>query len=156
MITGWLAVALIAAPVPSTPSREIVAANERWTEAVAKKDLPRVEAILAPEFRLTSGTATPDETIARALWLANLRKMKIASYKTDITNLEVHGDTAIATVKGSWDVTMGERKISEEFKLIDVWLRRSTGWQVVRRHMTGDYGREFLLPLCSAFRPNLC
>lgn len=130
-----LAAALMAAPAAASPSSEITAANAKWTAAVAKKDMATVEAIVAPEFRLTSGAATSKESVERAVWLANLGKMQIADYRTEITDLEIHGDTAISTVTGSWEVTLGKDKRNNEFKLIDVWVHRPSGWQVVRRHM---------------------
>ena len=138
LATTWAALALAATPTPATPASEIMAANARWTEAVAKKDMAIVEAIVASEFKLTSGTASADETVDRANWLANLGRMQIASYKTEITDLEIHGDTAISTVSGSWDVVMGPKKVTDDFRLIDVWVRRPTGWQVVRRHITDE------------------
>ena len=133
-----LAAALIATPVAASPTSEITAANAKWTAAVAKKDMAAVQTIVAPEFRLTSGAATSKETVQRAVWLANLSKMQIADYQTEITDLEIHGDTAISTVTGSWNVALGNEKRNDKFKLIDVWVHRPSGWQVVRRHIVGE------------------
>lgn len=135
-ITALVVGALAACPVAASPTSDITAANSRWTQAVAHKDMATVEAIVAPEFRLTGGDAK--KAVQRAAWLATLSKLDIANYKTEITDLEVHGDTAIATVSGSWDVTMGAVKRSDKFNLLDVWVHRPSGWQVVRRHITRE------------------
>jgi len=136
MLAFVAAVVAVASPVAASPESEIFAANSRWTDAVAKKDMAAVEAIVAPGFRLTSGDAK--DAIQRAAWLANLSKLQIAAYKIEITDLEVHGDTAISTVSGSWDVALGNKKWSDKFQLLDIWVRGPSGWQVVRRHITGE------------------
>jgi len=138
LLLTFVAAAITASPVAAHPASEISAANSRWTEAVAKKDMATVEAIVAPEFRLTSGAATTEEVVGRAAWLSNLSKMQIANYKTEITDLEIHGDTAVSTVSGSWDVSLGDMKRSDKFKLLDIWVLGPSGWQVVRRHITGE------------------
>ena len=132
----FTAATLLASPAVADSSGEIRAANARWSEAVAHKDMATVEAIVAPGFRLTSGTARADQVTARDRWLANLRNMQIASYKTEITDLEIHGDTALATISGSWNVAFGDVKLNEPFELVDFWVRGPSGWQVVRRHIT--------------------
>ena len=57
--------ALAASPLAASPTSEITEANARWTEAVAHKDMATVEAIVAPDFRLTGGDAT--KAVPRAL-----------------------------------------------------------------------------------------
>ena len=136
-IFEFLIAAALGASSPGTdPKADIMAANARFTQAVARKDMPAVESIVAPGFRLTSGLSKPDDVTPRERWMANLQKMQIASYKTEITDLEIHGDSALATVEGSWDVSFGEFKTKDAFRLLDLWVRGPTGWQVVRRHIT--------------------
>ena len=136
MLLGGLLVA--AAPAAAEPREEIASVNARWTEAVARKDMAAVESIIAPEFELTGGAATAKDIVPRAVWLANLQRMDISSYDTRITDLKVVGDIAVATVKGSWVVALGEEKRADSFELRDVWVRRPQGWQVVRRYIVGE------------------
>ncbi len=134
-VTAALAVA---APARADPASEIRAANARWTEAVANKNMTEVEAIIAPEFELASGAATAKDVVPRPVWLANLQRLKISNYATDITDLQVKGDIAVATVKGSWLVALEGEQRSDSFQLRDVWVRRPQGWQVVRRYILGE------------------
>lgn len=134
-VIALVAAAFAAAPATTGPATEIFAANARWTEAVAREDMATVEALVSPNFRLTGGDAK--KVVKRAAWLATLKKLEIANYKTEITDLEVHGNTAIATISGSWDVSMGGSKRNDKFHLIDVWIRDGGRWRVIRRHIAG-------------------
>jgi len=125
-----------ASPALAGDAEDIRSTNARWTEAMKAKDMAAVDQIVAPEFALTFGAATPAETIPRAAWIANFAKMTISEYRVDIVDLKLDGDTAVATVEGNWTVTSPMGNLKEPFKLRDTWTRRANGWQVTGRYMT--------------------
>ncbi|HEX4736094.1 MAG TPA: nuclear transport factor 2 family protein [Allosphingosinicella sp.] len=114
---------------------DVRAANDRWTVAMKSKDMTVVQSLVGPEFVLTRGQASAaDERVERAAWIANLRQMSFAVYKANVTDVQVTGDFAVATVDGDWTVTQNGRTRSGPFRVYDIWFKRTNGWQVIRRH----------------------
>lgn len=106
----------------------------RWTAALIARDEAALEALLAPEFQLVGIRSTGVTSVHRAEWLATAGTIVFHDFKTRTTSVEVFGDTALATVEGSWDIVFGGHAIKENFYVTDVWIRRDGRWRVVRRH----------------------
>jgi ketosteroid isomerase-like protein len=139
---GWAAASIaVASPALAEDAADIRAAEARFTEATRSKDAAALDAILAPEFELVGGEAEAGSGVPRAAWLANLGRMTLTEYQTDVTDVRVNGGIAVATVRGNWTVRIGERGGREAFLLRDVWVRRGPGWQLVRRYRVGEGGR---------------
>jgi hypothetical protein len=118
----------------STEQREIYELEMRWGQAFLGDDYEFIERIVAPEFRLVLHEDAPF-VVPREPWMANTRRWDFASFPIEVFDIVVTGDTAVAVVKGSWQVDAdGQRIIDNEFFLTDTWVRRDDQWQVIRRH----------------------
>ena len=112
----------------------ISALEARWTAALIDRDQAALEDLLAPEFQLVGVRSTGAAPIARADWLATAGTITFHAFTTETTSVQLFGDTALATVEGSWDIVFAGRPIRENFYVTDVWVRRDGRWRVVRRH----------------------
>jgi len=121
-------------PAWADAAADIRAAETAWNAAIMAKDMAVLERYMGPEFELTGGAAEQDDGVPRAAWLANMSRMTFKEYRTDVTDVRVMGDMAVANVAGNWTVEMNGRGGSETFLLRDIWVRRAGGWQVVRRY----------------------
>jgi ketosteroid isomerase-like protein len=94
----------------------------------------RLDALLAPEYRLVGVRSTGTSDMARDAWFAGLGRMAFSRFEPSVSSVEVFGDTALATVEGSWALEFDGRQIDESFYVTDVWVRRDGQWRIVRRH----------------------
>lgn len=113
-----------------------------WAEAFRRKDLSRLEQIVAPEFRVTRVTPERVGTTHRARWMENTAAWTWVAYDQRVIDVLVVRDTAVVTVEGSWRIqrpgsTPGAPLLRDErFLLTDTFVRRNGSWQVIHRHST--------------------
>lgn len=118
----------------------IVAAEGLWADALLRKDQAALDRLMAPEFQLEG--AGSDEVTPRAAWLANLQRMDVRSYSARVTDIQITGDRAVATVVGDWSIVRGDRTLHDSFELLDTWERRDGEWRVTNRYRTNPPPRR--------------
>jgi ketosteroid isomerase-like protein len=137
-IGAWLTVSASYSAVPANSNDPAVirALEEEWERALLAADYRALERMLAPEFKLmVAGQRRPGFT-PRAEWFANLRNFRIEEYETEVVDVVMAGNTAVATVQGSWKVVAGQSRRENRFILSDTWVKRHGRWTVVYRHAT--------------------
>ncbi|MEL1251394.1 nuclear transport factor 2 family protein [Aurantiacibacter gilvus] len=118
----------------SSEQAEILALEQQWGQAFLDGDYDFIEALVAPEFHLVVHEGAPF-IIPREPWLANTRRWHFASFTVEVLDIAVTGDTAVAVLRGTWQVDEdGVRIIDEAFFLTDTFANRDGNWQVIRRH----------------------
>jgi hypothetical protein len=112
-----------------------------WMNAWHDLDMPAIEAILAPEFALTS--ARTDQIVDRAAWIASLARVRNESFAYSDFRVDVFGDAAVVRSKLTQAATVGGERWDGTFVLTDVWIRRKGRWQVVARHSSTPPAKAF-------------
>ncbi len=114
------------------PEAELRELTDAWVDAVARRDVDTLEALLAPEFTFTTGHRG---TLGRAEWLETTRARYVVD-EHELEEIAVDVFPAAAVVRsrlrqrGSMD---GERR-DLTYLLTDTWVRRDGRWQAVARH----------------------
>jgi ketosteroid isomerase-like protein len=111
-------------------------AEERWLKAVLARDPVAADAILHPDYRLIVGIeGQPLRVIPRQEWLAWLPNYRITEHAITDRRVTVYGDTAVVVMLWSQTATApGDRDISGNFLLTDIWQNTPDGWRVIERH----------------------
>jgi ketosteroid isomerase-like protein len=133
-----LSVALCAWPViahAAGPEGEVLAAQERWKQAMLKKDRAAFEKVLHPELRYahSSGlTETRAQAIEHVLGsTAVWEKVEFAD-----TQVRLHGDLALVTGRVDYH-QRGKTKITViNLRVLSVWVKGPSGWQMIARQAT--------------------
>jgi ketosteroid isomerase-like protein len=115
--------------------REQLAQLQRdWMQAVADRDMDRLEEIVAPGFRFTAIHLDP-EPMTREQWMAAAREgYTIVSFAYESMDIDVFGDTAVVHARYSQVANYRHTSLSNAFQLTDVWSRMDGRWRVVARH----------------------
>ena len=114
---------------------ELQAAVDEWTRAVAAGDVAAAEALLADDYVLTSaGGVAPH--VSRQQWLEALGAIETRSFVREPIDARVFGDVAVVASRARWDARVGERDLSGEYALTDVFTRRDGRWRPVWRVST--------------------
>jgi ketosteroid isomerase-like protein len=115
--------------------RERLAQLQRdWMQAVADRDMDRLEQIVAPGFRFTAIHLNP-EPMTREQWMAAAREgYTIVSFAYESMDIDLFGDTGIVHSRYSQVASYLHTSLSNAFRLTDVWSRIDGDWRVVARH----------------------
>jgi ketosteroid isomerase-like protein len=115
--------------------RERLAQLQRdWMQAVADRDMDRLEQIVAPGFRFTAIHLNP-EPMTREQWMEAAREgYTIVSFAYESMDIDVFGDTGVVHSRYSQVASYLHTSLSNAFRLTDVWSRIDGEWRVVARH----------------------
>ncbi len=127
-----------ASPALADPAiAEIVKLEQQWGEAFVKHDFDFIERIVAPEYRLVVALKDGRYTITlRPEWMKNARVFRHEAFAVETVDVNVAGDTAVASAQGLWTVAFEPGKPAQprRFFVTDTWVRRDGRWQVIQRH----------------------
>ena len=116
---------------------ELIETLEReWRDALCRKDMDKLRALVHPDFVLIGTRATGAFTMHRDQWLDAIQKREVESIEVEIRDATVLNEVMIGTVKARWRIRYLGRVIEDCVLLTDVWVREGGQWQAIRRHST--------------------
>ncbi|MGH2839037.1 MAG: reverse transcriptase-like protein [Thermoleophilaceae bacterium] len=118
------------------PEAEIEELLHRWAHAVEHRELAFLEALLAPEFTLTTGRpAAPVRT--REQYLAITRdEYEVDSWEFDEIVVQHYGRFAVARSRYRQKGRMGDESRDTEYLITDALVKQSGRWRPVARHIS--------------------
>jgi ketosteroid isomerase-like protein len=116
-------------------SDELQRVEEEWAAAVAASDVDAAREILAEDFVLTSSGGVSDH-MSRDEWLAALPAVHTRSLEcTDVIAREL-GDVAVVRARLRWEASVGDRDLTGEYLVADVFKREGGRWKASWRIST--------------------
>jgi len=106
--------------------------------ALAKKDMAKLETILAPEFTIVGAGSTANEMVGdRANWLKFAVRFSWPRHEVKI--IKVHNFERMAVVHCILTAEFPPQSITAKgglinFLVTDTWVKREGRWQVLSRH----------------------
>ena len=120
----------------SITEQEIRKLMQDWMIAAMKKDEKKLNRIMAPEFKLDD-VYHSFPPVARKTWMQNATNPsnKIDSVHYYDMRVDVIDNVAIVNSRFYWAGKFGDRPpfIDSTNVLVDTWMKRKQGWQVVSR-----------------------
>ncbi len=103
-----------------------------WTRAIVDRDQAAAEKHLGESFVLTSAGGVAPQ-VERAEWLAALPS--IESRSLDVLEYEerTFGDLGVTRTLQRWSARRGERDLSGDYAIVDVFERTDGQWRAVWR-----------------------
>ena len=125
--------------------REILAEEDRLTEATRDVDVATLDRIYADDIIFTGVTgAICDKAgiMDEARRGADERRTAAASpatpavigYDKDELMAVRHGDTGVASFRFAITIRNDGQEVIRRYRTTNVWMKRSSGWQVVAAH----------------------
>ena len=145
LLVGWLIVVSVVSSLAwpgeqegASPEEQFHTLEVGWMDALASKDLPALEATLAPGFTIIgAGSTISDATSSRQQWLDLALKRPFPKHTVKILKVTRSGETAVVQciLTGDyppmpWTPTGG----TLQFLITDTWIQREGKWQVLARH----------------------
>jgi hypothetical protein len=108
---------------------------DRWTDAIVHRDRAAADALLADGYVPTSaGGVAPH--VPRDAMLDTLEQIETRSLRTDVVEERIFGDVAVVASRLHWDARLGERDLSGDYAITDVFTRDESGWHPAWRVST--------------------
>jgi hypothetical protein len=119
--------------VIGTVEQELVELSHEVVRAVQRHDLARLEELLGAEFSLlgAAGELDREEFLAAASG-----PYEIDDFSYEEIDPQVYGNTGVIVSRYRQHARLDARDLTHELKVTDVWVRRDSRWQLVRRHAT--------------------
>lgn len=106
--------------------RQLKALTREWDEALVKKDINKLNEILAVDF---VNTGLPKTSY---LALISLPQLKYSSFKKHEIKARVYGNSAVLYGRTDINGTLtGTDAFSSTFNFMDVWVKRGARWRCV-------------------------
>ena len=115
----------------STTANELKELSVAWMKAWKDYDMPFLENILAPEFRLLTSELW---IMPKEQWLANVPNYICEEFQYRQQEVRDYGNTAIVQSLTSQKANFNGQDRSGDFLITDVWVKHTDGWKVVHRH----------------------
>ena len=116
-------------------NEELRSLLEEWTRAIAQADVAAAGRVLADDYVLTSaGGVAPH--VSRQAWLEALTEIETTSFTCAPVEARVFGDVAVVASRASWNARLGERDLSGDYAVTDVFTRRDGSWRASWRIST--------------------
>jgi ketosteroid isomerase-like protein len=119
--------------VPDDVTQEVLAAEERRCAAIAAEDWDALREIVADDFRYTHSVGTTED---KESWIAGIRARRRA-VEHERLSVRSFGDVALLSGTSVYRYAERFRGDSHYGALLDVlqvWVRRPAGWQIVAQH----------------------
>ena len=112
---------------------QVLAAEERRCAAIAAEDWESLGEIVADDFRYTHSNGKTED---KASWIAGIKPRRRA---VEHENLSVRSFGDVALVSGSSvnryaEPFRGDSHYGVILDVLQVWVRRPQGWQIVAQH----------------------
>ena len=116
---------------------QVIEGLERdWRDALCKKDMDRLRALIHPDFVLIGTRSTGPFMMGRDEWLDAIQRREVDTIELDVRDATVLPEVLIGTVHARWRLKYLGRVIEDCVLLTDVWVNDGGEWRAIRRHST--------------------
>jgi len=114
---------------------QLEAAEGEWARLVERKDADGARRLLAEDFVLSSMGGVGDR-VTREAWLDNLQQMDTRSLSCEVLDSRVFGEIGVVRARLRWEATFGERDLTGDYLVADVFRLEDGRWRAVWRIST--------------------
>lgn len=136
LLVALFALLLSQSAVAASPAQgEVLAVLHEWLDALAKNDLPRIERIMADDYRITVSNG---RILDKREDLEPLKsgKVKFDTAEVEDVNVRMFGTAAVVTGVAKFTARVDGKPASFKERFTDVYAKRNGRWQPVASHTT--------------------
>ncbi len=114
----------------------IEALEHEWRDALCRKDMDQLRALVHPDFTLIGTRSTGPFTMHREEWLDAIQRREVHDIDLEVQDATVLDQVMVGTVQARWRIKYLNRVIDDCVLLTDVWVLDDGQWRAIRRHST--------------------
>ena len=119
--------------MPDDVTREVLAAEERRCAAIAAEDWDALDEIVADDFVYTHSVGTSED---KTSWITGIKARRRA-VEHERLSVRSFGDVALLSGSSVYryaEPFRGDSHYGAILDVLQVWVRRPEGWQIVAQH----------------------
>jgi ketosteroid isomerase-like protein len=121
--------------------RQLIEALEgEWRDALCRKDMDRLRALVHPDFVLIGTRSSGPFTMGRDEWLDAIQRRDVETIELEVRDATMLDQVMVGTVLAKWRLKYLNRIIEDCVLLTDVWVLDEGRWRALRRHSTPSPG----------------
>jgi ketosteroid isomerase-like protein len=121
--------------------RQLIEALEgEWRDALCRKDMDRLRALVHPDFVLIGTRSSGPFTMGRDEWLDAIQRRDVETIELEVRDATMLDQVMVGTVQAKWRLKYLNRIIEDCVLLTDVWVLDEGRWRALRRHSTPSPG----------------
>jgi hypothetical protein len=114
-------------------SEELYRIEQQLASAIERSDVDAAGGLLADDFVLSSTGGVGDH-VPRDEWLESLTKLETRSLSPQVLGARIIGDVAVVRLRVSWDATLGDRDLTGDYAVTDIFRdqdgNRLLSWRI--------------------------
>jgi ketosteroid isomerase-like protein len=114
----------------------IGALENEWRDALCRKDMDRLRALVHPDFVLIGTRSAGPFVMHRDEWLDAIQRRDVETIELEVSDATTLDKVMVGTVQAKWRVRYLGRVIEDCVLLTDVWVLDDGQWRAIRRHST--------------------
>src|SRR3954468_14154145 len=111
----------------------IEALEQEWRDALCRKDMEKLRALVHPDFVLIGTRSSGPFTMHRDDWLDAIQRRDVESIEVRGSDATALDQVMVGTVLAKWRLKYLGRVIEDCVLLTDVWVRDDGQWRAIRR-----------------------
>ena len=134
LLAGVASTTAAQSPTSNRTEQELKRLTREVSDSALRGDKAVAERYLADKYIETDGFG---KVATRAKVLANYPGVPASMKATmDLEDIQVHvyGDTAVVSTRGVMHLEANGQKITNSYRITDIWMRRNAGWQLIAEH----------------------
>jgi Domain of unknown function (DUF4440) len=116
-------------------NEELREIEDEWARVITDRDAQAAEHLLAQDFILSSAGGFGD-AVSRDDWLGSLDRIETRALSCHVLDTRVFGEFAVVRARLQWQASFGERDLTGDYLVADVFRREDGHWRAVWRIST--------------------
>lgn len=109
--------------------------EDYWADCLERGDVAALDELIADDFMLSSAGGV-GQRVTRDEWFQNLDLIETRSLAVHVLDAREFGDVGVVRATFDWDASVGDRSLSGEYAITDVFTRSEGRWRVSWRIST--------------------
>ena len=127
-------VSILAQTKTESIEQELIKLENRWGEAVVKRDIASIDRIMADDYVGIYDGSVFASTKAQYIDYVKSSKEEMLSMEADEWKVRVYGDAAVVIARVTMKIQSAGKEMTSQFRFTDTWVKRAGRWQCIAGH----------------------
>ena len=114
---------------------ELRSLEDEWAAIIVRRDVEAARELLADDFVLSSAGGVA-QRMPKIEWLEALGAIETRSLVAGVEEVRLFGNVAVVRATLRWDASLGDRDLTGEYVVADVFTRGADRWRASWRIST--------------------
>lgn len=111
--------------------------ENEWMQAMKQRDRPSLDKLMAPQFKLSNMEYIDSAAVSKGMWMQNtMQDLNVDTVEVVKANVHTVDDVSVVKAIVYWSGSYDNTPFADSTPVVDTWVKRGQGWQVISRIQT--------------------